>query len=469
MNDEDPTALLNVLIIDDERAFGEMLVTMLSRSERYRADAVTTAAEGLQRLKENTTAYQLVLCDVKMPRMNGLEFVDAATAAGVGATIVMMSAFGTIDLAIDAIRRGAYDYLSKPFKRDELILTLRKATERLRLKARVKELEGQLARIEAIEHGDRPLLGQSEPMRELKATIAKVAVYNTTVLITGESGTGKELVARALHTTGPRRGGNFVAINCGAIPATLLESELFGHVRGAFTDARSDKLGLFVEAHEGTLLLDEIGELPPPLQVALLRVLQDGEIRPVGSTKSVSVDVRIVAATHRNLHEAVSEGRFREDLFYRLNVLQLEVPPLRERTEDIPALSDHILTAVARRMGLPKPAMGQDAMRVLLGYPWPGNVRELENVLERAVVLCDDNAITSEALPLTLSESLSPVQVTLAAGDLSIKRAQAYIERELIKRALKQTASNRTRAAHLLEISHRALLYKLKDYGLQDC
>lgn len=459
---------LNVLVIDDEKPFGDMLVTMLSRSERYRAEAVTSATEGLERLTGGDTPYQLVLCDVKMPRMNGLEFVDAAVGAGVGATIIMMSAFGTVDLAIDALRRGAYDYLSKPFKREELILTLRKATERLRLQARVEELEGQLSRVEAIEKSERPLIGSSEPMRKLKATIAKVAAFDTTVLVTGESGTGKELVARAIHGTSPRAQKAFVAVNCGAIPETLLESELFGHVRGAFTDARADKIGLFVEADGGTLLLDEVGELPPPVQVGLLRVLQEGEIRPVGSTKNVKVDVRIVAATHRNLSEAVAEGRFREDLFYRLNVLQLQVPPLRERSEDIPLLAEFILDRVAKRMGMPAPVLGPEAMKVMLGYPWPGNVRELENVMERAVVLCDDNRITPDALPLNLSESSSPVQVTLATGDLSIKKAQAYIERELIKRALKETNSNRTKAAQLLEISHRALLYKLKDYGLQD-
>lgn len=481
-NKNGTSAPLNVLVIDDEAPMRELVLAMLERSPHYRAEAVGSAKEGLARLigagndpsgdaatgDWDGRAYQLVLCDVKMPRMNGLEFVDAAVQAGVGATIIMMSAFGTVDLALDALRRGAYDYMSKPFKRDALVLTLRKATERLRLHSRVQELEGELARLEAIEKGDRPLLGRSEPMLRLKATIAKVAGFDTTVLVTGESGTGKELVARAIHQTGQRRSEPFVAINCGAIPATLLESELFGHVRGAFTDARTDKPGLFVEADGGTLLLDEVGELPTALQVGLLRVLQEGEIRPVGSTKNVKVNVRIVAATHRNLHEAVAEGDFREDLFYRLNVLQIEVPALRDRPEDIPLLTEYILTRVSARMGVSRPGLSKDATKLLVGYPWPGNVRELENVLERAVVLCDDNTISAASLPKVLSDASSPVHVTLATGDLSIKKAQAFIERELIRRALKQTGGNRTHAAQLLEISHRALLYKLKDYALRD-
>jgi two-component system response regulator AtoC len=379
-----------------------------------------------------------------------------------------MSAFGTVDLAIEALRRGAYDYISKPFQRDEVILTLRKAEERERLRARVAELETTVARLDAIEGGDRPLLGQSASIRALKEMLVKVAAYPTTVLIVGDSGTGKELVARAIHRASPRKDAAFVAVNCGAIPETLLESELFGHVRGAFTDAKFDKPGLFKDADGGTLLLDEVGELPQAVQVGLLRVLQEGEIRPVGSTKNITVDVRVLAATHRDLEAEVKAGNFREDLFYRLNVLPVRVAPLRERTDDIPMLAEHVLGRIADRMKAHRHSLHPDTLKLLMGYPWPGNVRELENVLERAVVLSDSDVLHPADLPVQLQHATDPVQMTLASGELSVKKATLYIERALISRALEKTGGNRTKAAKLLEISHRALLYKLKDYGLQD-
>ena len=455
---------LRVLIIDDETPFAEMLCTMLAAAG-YDAHAVNNGEDGLATLAE--TPYELVLCDMKMPRMNGLEVLDQMRERGLNSTVITMSAFGTIDLAIEALRRGAYDYISKPFKRDEVLLTLRKAEERQQLQARVAELEDRVARLAAIEDGERPLLGASPSMVKLKKMLAKVAGFNTTCLVTGESGTGKELVARAIHGAGPRANAPFVAINCGAIPETLLESELFGHVKGAFTDARSDKRGLFQEAHEGTLFLDEVGELPQSLQVGLLRVLQEGEVRPVGGTQSVTVDVRIIAATHRNLESDVSEGRFREDLLYRLNVLPITVPPLRDRASDIPMLAEHILSRIGKRMGLATSSLSDAALRILSAYPWPGNVRELENVLERAVVLSDGPQLLPEDLPTQLRHSQDPIRGTLATGELSIKKATAFIEQELIRRALKRTGGNRTRAAKLLELSPRALLYKIKDYDLQ--
>ena len=454
---------LRVLIIDDEKAFAELLNAKLTRAG-YEVVAVHDAASGLEAL--TAARFELVLCDMKMPRMDGLELLDEMKARGLGSTVVMMTAFGTLDHAVAALRRGAYDYISKPFKNDELLLTLRKAEERCQLRARVEQLEGQMARLQAIERGDRPLIGASESMIRLKTMIAKVAAYSTTVLVTGESGTGKELVARAIHRASDRAQRTFVAINCGAIPETLLESELFGHVRGAFTDARTDKPGLFVEADGGTLLLDEVGELPPSLQVGLLRVLQESEVRPVGATRSQKVDVRVIAATHRDLGEDVSDGRFREDLYYRLNVLPLHVPPVRERPTDIPLLVDHVLASIAERMGITRTTLQPDALRILVSYPWPGNVRELENVLERAIVLSDGDVLRPDDLPSQLNHARDPVQTVLGSGELSIKKASAFIERELIKRALEQTGGNRTRASKLLELSHRALLYKIKDYGL---
>ena len=455
---------LRLLIIDDERPFADMLDTMLTAGG-YTTAVVNNADDGLAHLAAE--GAELVLCDIKMPRMNGLEFLDAMTERGLSSTVIMMSAFGTIDLAIETLKRGAYDYISKPFKRDEVLLTLKKAEERQQLQARVAELEDRVSRLQSIETGDRPLLGQSESMLALKNVMAKVAAFNTTVLVMGESGTGKELVARAIHAAGPRKGKAFVGVNCGAIPETLLESELFGHVKGAFTDARTDKPGLFVEADGGTLLLDEVGELPPSLQVGLLRVLQESEVRPVGAARARKIDVRVIAATHRDLSEMVAEGTFREDLYYRLNVLPVRVPALRERPGDIKLLAEHILTLIAARMGMPPSTLHPTAMRILMGYPWPGNVRELENVLERAVELADDTTLQADDLPVQLSHARDPLQAVLASGDLSVKKATAFIERELIKRALEQTGGNRTHASKLLEISHRALLYKIKDYGLK--
>jgi two-component system response regulator AtoC len=303
-------------------------------------------------------------------------------------------------------------------------------------------------------------------MRALFRTIEKVAEHKTTVLLVGESGTGKELVARALHARSPRAQKPFVAVNCGAIPAGLLESELFGHKRGAFTDATSDKRGLFEEAHGGTLFLDEIGELPLPLQVKLLRALQEGSVRRLGDTRDVQVDVRVVAATLRDLALEVKEGRFREDLYYRLEVLTLVVPPLRDRREDLPLLVEHFLAKTNARLGTKVRGVDPRAMRLLLDYPWPGNVRELENLIERAVVLAEGDLLGEQDLPDRLRAAHDPIAQTLAAGEISIKKTTRVVEETLIRRALERTRGNRTAAARLLEISHRALLYKLKDYGI---
>lgn len=305
-------------------------------------------------------------------------------------------------------------------------------------------------------------------MQDIFRTIAKIADFKTTVLISGESGTGKELVARALHQRGARRSGLFVAVNCGAIPENLLESELFGHRRGAFTDATSDRRGLFEEANGGTLFLDEIGELPTALQVKLLRVLQDETIRRLGDTKDTKVDTRIVAATHRDLTAEVKAGRFREDLFYRLNVLPILVPPLRARREDIALLIDHFVARNNARLGTTIRGVDPEARRLLMEYSWPGNVRELENTIERAMVLSDGDLLVAADLPERVREARDPVQVQLASGELSIKKTTRIIEETLIRRALQKTKGNRTRAAEALELSHRALLYKIKDYKITD-
>ena len=448
-----------VLVVDDEENLRLVLETMLRR-HGYTVKAVASAEAALAALE--AFAPDFVLADVRMGGMSGIELTRELAARGSSVTVIVMSAYGSIELALEAMKAGAYDYVAKPFKQDEVLLALRKAEERESLRRENKALKEQVAAAARFEE----MIGKSEAMAGVYRTIEKAAAYATTVLIQGESGTGKELVARALHVRSPRKERRFVAVNCGAIPEALLESELFGHRRGAFTDAVADKRGLFEEAHEGTLFLDEIGELPLATQVKLLRVLQEGTLRRLGDTKDRQVDVRVVAATVRDLREEVDEGRFREDLFYRLNVLPLRVPPLRERREDIPLLVDHLIERNNARLGTRIRGLDDKAKRLILAYRWPGNVRELENVLERAMVLADGDVLSDADLPERLREP-DPVQVVLGAGELSIKKTARYMEETLIKKALEKTGGNRTQASKLLEISHRALLYKIMDYGVE--
>jgi two-component system response regulator AtoC len=362
------------------------------------------------------------------------------------------------------MKAGAYDYVSKPFKPDEIVLALRKAEERESLRRENRALREQMQKDAQFSS----IIAKSREMTDIFRTITKIADFKTTVLITGESGTGKELVARAIHDRSQRKPSPFVAINCGAIPENLLESELFGHKKGAFTDASADRRGLFEEASGGTLFLDEIGELPLNLQVKLLRVLQEDTIRRLGDPKDVKVDVRIIAATHRDLAADVKAGRFREDLFYRINVLAIAIPPLRSRREDVNLLIDHFLARNNARLGTNIRGVSPEARKLLLEYAWPGNVRELENTIERAMVLSETDVLQSIDLPERIRDALDPVQVQLSSGELSIKKTTAAIEQILIRRALQKTKGNRTRAADVLEISHRALLYKIKDYKITD-
>jgi two-component system response regulator AtoC len=372
----------------------------------------------------------------------------------------MMSAYGSVETAIECMKLGAYDFISKPFKKDEIIMVLKKAEERERLKAE----NSHLREVAAGQFSYSGILSRNAGMLELFSQIKKVADLKTTILILGESGTGKELVARALHQNGRRFGHPFVAVNCGAIPENLLESELFGHIRGAFTDASSDKTGLFEQADGGTLFLDEIGEMPLPLQVKLLRVLQEGEIKRVGGAASKKVDVRVISATSRDLSADVVSGRFREDLYFRLNVFCLQLPSLRERVDDIPLLAEHFLS----RYGSGAEQIEPETMRSLMAHRWPGNIRELENAIERACILCDGGRITPFCLPtsIRLTDELFTLEST-GEENLSIKKAEDTIERELIRKALARTCGNRTQAAKILEISHRSLLYKLKEYGIE--
>ncbi|MEX2572148.1 MAG: sigma-54 dependent transcriptional regulator [Gemmatimonadota bacterium] len=447
-----------VLVIDDEAGLRRTLELLL----RDEGCEVLTAADGEEGLRVAAAeSPDLILCDVRMPRLDGLGFVDRYREEGGEALIIMMSAYGTVETAIEAMRHGAYDYISKPFDADEVILSLRKAEEREALKREVRRLREQVAGSGGFEN----IIGRSAAFREVLSVASRVAAYPTTVLITGESGSGKEAVSRAIHQTSPRAEGPFVAINCGAIPENLLESELFGHEKGAFTGAERAREGLFAEAHGGTLFLDEIGELPPSLQVKLLRALQERRIRPVGSSREREIDVRVIAATARDLAEDVASSRFREDLYYRVNVVHLHLPPLRARREDIPILADYFLERHASRLGIEAGPLDPEVKALLVRYSWPGNVRELENVLERALVL-SDGEIGVEHLAEHVRSSTSPFRIPVDGDDLSVKRRLPALERELIARALGRTEGNRTRASELLELSTRALTYKIQAYEL---
>jgi len=449
-----------VLIVDDEENLRHWL-RMILTDANYEVDEAKNGEDALKKFENNI--YDFVLCDIRMPKMDGPSLLREMRRRNIPATVIMMSAYGTEDTAIEAMKMGAYDYVSKPFRQDEIILVLRKAEERERLIRENRILRRQIVR----ETGFHNIVTRNPKMQEILQTVLKIADYKTTVLITGESGTGKELIARAIHYSSSRKDGPFIAVNCGAIPENLLESELFGHIKGAFTDATYTKKGLFEEADGGTIFLDEIGELPPMLQVKLLRVLQEEEIRRVGDTKSIPVDVRVIAATVKDLEKEVQEGRFRADLFYRLNVLNLHLPPLRERREDIPLLVNYFIEKFAPRFNKQIKGVNKEAMEILINHDWPGNVRELENALERAIALAEGELVQVEDLPPYLREKVDTRPgLFIPQNELSIKKITRQIEEELIRRALERTKGNRTQAAKLLEISHRALIYKIKEYGL---
>ncbi len=452
----------SILIVDDEKNMRHMLAVMLSKAG-YDTDTACDGNDALQKI--TTQSYDYILCDIKMPVMDGMTFLKKAGNLLADTTVIMMSAYGTIDLAVEAMKLGAYDFISKPFKPDEVRLTIKKAEERERLKRENLKLKHRIKIMEA-GPGFGNLVAKSPAMRSVFKLAQKVASYNTTVLITGESGTGKELIARAIHSAGPRASGPWVPVNCGGIPDNLLESELFGHVKGAFTGAERDHPGLFTEAHGGTIFLDEIGELPISLQVKLLRVLQESEIRPVGGQKTGKVDVRVIAATSRDLEQAIEEGNFRQDLFYRLNVMPIHMPALRQRPEDIPLLCKHFIDKFNISLDRNIKGITPSAMKLLLKHHWPGNVRELENAIERAMVLSDTSSLEAEAFSEIINGLSTSRKVEAMFDGFSIKNAQRIVEKALIEKALKTTAGNRTHAAKLLEISHPSLLSKIKAYGI---
>ncbi|GAW65741.1 acetoacetate metabolism regulatory protein AtoC [Geoanaerobacter pelophilus] len=449
-----------ILVVDDEENLRHMLQVMLKK-QGYLVEQAVDGQQALEKAQQGN--YDFIICDIRMPVLDGRAFLAACGDAGISTTVIMMSAYGTLDDAIGCMKLGAYDYISKPFNSDEISLVLKKAEERERLKDENRRLREEVVRRRPL--GD--IISRNERMAEIGRLVLKLSEHKTSVLILGESGTGKELVARALHYCGARRDAPFVAVNCGAIPESLLESELFGHVKGAFTDASHDKMGLFEEADGGTLFLDEISELSLPLQVKLLRVLQEEEIRRVGAATSQRVNVRVVSATSRDLAQEVAAGRFREDLYFRLNVFAISLPALRDRIEDVPLLVDHFLEKHGERMGITGVRPSPETLQALVRYRWPGNVRELENCIERGLVLCEAGVLGLSCLPESVRRGVGVERrATDLPESLSIKKGAESLERALIVRALEQTAGNRTRAAKLLEISHRALLYKLKEYDL---
>lgn len=399
----------NILIIDDEKNYLIVLEDLLSE-EGHHVLTAESGAEGLDLVKNND--LDVVITDMKMPGMDGMEVLEQVRAWDPDLPVIMMTAFGTVGKAVEAMKKGAFHYILKPFENEELKVLVQKAVEHHQIVRQNRQMKGILEE----RHHFHNIIGKSAPMRRVYDLIRKVAPTKATVLITGESGTGKELVARAIHFNSPRKSGPFISVNCGALPENLLESELFGHERGAFTGAVGLRKGRFELAHGGTLFLDEISEMSPPLQVKLLRALQEMSFERVGGTETLHVDVRVVAASNRNLKEEVAAGRFRSDLFFRLNVVHIQLPPLRERTGDIPLLAAHFLRKYEKQTGREGMRIGPDALRALLDYPWPGNVRELENVVERAVILCADQEITPEDLP---PEVLRPTPAPFSPQDTS--------------------------------------------------
>ncbi|MBI3995574.1 MAG: sigma-54-dependent Fis family transcriptional regulator [Nitrospirae bacterium] len=445
-----------ILVVDDEPNMLGLFKKVLEK-EGYEVATASSGEEAVKML--GTEWFDLLIADLKMPGLSGLELLKKVKSLVPTLPCIMLTAHGTIDSAVAAMKEGAYDYLTKPINNEEIKMTVKKALDLHRLTREVEHLRERVG----MESGSANFIGRSKPMRDLYHLIQRVAGSNTTILIHGESGTGKELVARSIHQQSARRDRPFVTIDCGALPETLLESELFGHVRGSFTGAISNKKGLFEEAHGGTLLLDEIGDTTAAFQSKLLRVLQENEIRPVGSNKTIKMDVRVLAATNKDLKKNVEQKAFREDLYYRLAVVPIMIPPLRQRKEDIPLLADHFIRKYCERNRLEIKWISPKAMRLLADAPWPGNVRELENVIERAVLMSQGAEITTDALFMepVKEESGDPLRQV-------IRTTTETVEKEKIAAATQQARGNRSRAAKLLGISRATLYNKLKRYNLID-
>ncbi|HWP99693.1 MAG TPA: sigma-54 dependent transcriptional regulator [Vicinamibacterales bacterium] len=457
-------AVPRILVVDDERSMRELLAIVLRR-EGYDVRLAEDGRSAIELIEREP--IELVISDIRMPDVSGVEVLAAAQRVNPEVIGIMITAYASTETAVEALRLGAYDYVTKPFNVEELRLKIRKAFERRRL----QQENALLRRALQTTHQFSNIIGRSPAMQAVFQLIQTIAPTTSTVLVTGESGTGKELVARAIHFNSPRRDHPFVAVNCGALPETLLESELFGHVRGAFTGAETNKKGLLEVAEKGTVFLDEIGEMSPMMQVKLLRFLQDRRFRRVGGTEEIEADIRVIAATNRDLARLVAEGRFRDDLFYRINVIPVRLPPLRERVEDIPLLAEHFLQKYAAQMGRSIAGISPAAMRCLRTYRWPGNIRELENAIERAVALETSSTIQPASLPEHVQAGVAPAAerppLELPEEGFDLERHVEAIEREYIAEALRRAGGVKTRAADLLGMSFRSFRYYMKKYNLK--
>lgn len=442
-----------ILVVDDEKSMREILEIFL-RNEGYAVSIANNGEAAIAEVKKDI--YDLIITDMKMPKVSGLELLKSVKQITPHIVVVIVTAFGTTESAVEAMKLGAYDYIQKPFQMDNIRLVVKNALEKQKLQKDVSILKEQL-KIPSLAN----IIGESTAMKELFATISKSAASNANVLVLGESGTGKELVAKAIHNISSRKDNHFVTVNCAAIPEGLLESELFGYMKGAFTGASSNKQGLFELANDGTLFLDEIGEMPMSLQAKLLRVIEGGTFRRVGGVSDIKVDVRIVAATNKNLSERVETGQFREDLYFRLNVLSLKIPPLRERRDDIPLLVKHFLKKYAGE----SKSFSQEAIATLQQYHWKGNVRELENIIERVLLLSNEYVIGDESLPEEIRSHTDTRPIRLSGG-IDIDKLMEETEKAYLLKALEETNGIKTEAAKLLKLTFRSFRHKLKKYGI---
>lgn len=451
-----------LLVVDDEQSMREFL-DIFFRKEGYEVQTASCVDEALAFFERSE--FDVVISDIQMPDRTGIDLLNEVQRISPETVVIMITAFSTTETAIDAMKLGAYDYITKPFKVDEVRLIVEKALEKKTLSSENLRLQSALER----QNCDRPLIGNSAVMRRMYDLVCQVSETRTNVLICGESGTGKELVARAVHANSQRKKKPFVAVNCGAIPENLLESELFGHMKGSFTGAVSDHIGLFASAEGGTIFLDEVGELPLSLQVKLLRVLQERRVRPVGSAKDQEIDVRIVAATNRNLEASVGDGTFREDLYYRLNVIQIELPNLRERIDDLPLLVHHFVEKFSKELGKTIRGVSDETMSWLNGYGYPGNVRELENIIERGVALTRGEYIETDSLPTSItSPKRKETELAIPAEGVDLEVLVADYERRLLRQALDRAGGVKKKAAQLLNVSFRSFRYRLEKLGLDD-
>jgi len=450
---------MKMLVVEDEKAQREMLEGFLIQ-QGFTVSSVDGGKRALDAIRAEP--FDLVFLDYKMPQMNGLETLQGMRKINPELVVVMMTAYGTIETAVQAMKEGAADYLTKPIDLDELLLLIEKVSERILLQRENRELRERLRERYQFEQ----IVYASGQIEEVLNLTGRVAKSESTVLIRGESGTGKELIANVIHHASPRADRPFIKVNCTALPENLLESELFGHERGAFTGAVQRRIGRFEEAHSGSIFLDEIGDLSPSLQMKLLRVLQEREFQRVGSNQTIKTDVRVIAATNRDLEDALQRKVFREDLYYRLNVVAIFLPPLRERREDVAPLIDHFLKKYSRRDGRTVPSVSKEARDLLLQYDYPGNVRELENIIERSVVVSRSDVITAQDLPFQLRESAKEARIDLDSGGKSLNAMLSHIERDLIMKALGKHGGVQTKAAQSLGLSERVLRYKMRKHGL---